>query len=80
MFLFTSLSTDAGIERNLIYPSSKFALSAKLLKAFPQIDKYLLKKISHLISIFGKHIANRVDGAAMLIHKICKFVFCMLHV
>ena len=51
----------------------------KRLEAVPNIYKYILEQIIHLLRIFGEHIADRIDPPLVLPYNSRKFSLVVFH-
>ena len=45
----------------------------------PDIYKYLLEQVRHLVLIFGEHIAHGIYCPLVFPHYVCKFLFNRVH-
>ena len=77
-FLFLGI-VDAGVKADSPYPGTDELISLIFLESFPEVDKYLLKQIIHLICILGENIADRVDPPFVLTNDLRKFSFLVVH-
>ena len=72
--LLLSVGRDACVQTHAVDPCARVAASLELLKSFPKVDEHLFEKVSHLILVLGEHIANRVDGALLLLDELGKLL------